>query len=299
MGEVWKPSNRLRAICLHPLRLDNHEGVLADLQTYVAGVQAQIEAAVDKGETWHQIESVDMVVIPVKLAGTWALYLTQRSTKLQNVIRLASRVKMVDIKDAPGALYNLDRMVHTLGLSVMATWLKIVVERMEGHGTAAAWCRVKAGDDIEANYIIVNGTNLPADVMSPGVAAMYLIQGALLWNQNQPAQLISAYEKLRRSDALGGQAAQYCRQRMQFAFAANQHVGRFSEEVFSDIPGLQETSGDRSEKRRQASASSSSGEEVKKPSKKKSGKGSHDHKREKKGKDKKKDRKHYFKRSRK
>jgi hypothetical protein len=161
---------------------------------------------VDKGNTWHQIESVDMVVIPVKVAGTWALYLTQRSIKLQNVLRLAERVKPVGTtnKDAPGALFNLDRMIHTLGVSVMAIWLKIVVERMAGHGTAASMCRVKAGDDIETNYIIVDGTNLPADVMTPGVAAMYLIQGALLWNQNQPAQLITAYEKLRRSDALGG-----------------------------------------------------------------------------------------------
>jgi hypothetical protein len=100
---------------------------------------------------------------------------------------------------------------------------------------------------------------------------------------------------------MGGQAAQYCRQRMQFAFAANQHVGRFSEEVFTDIPGLQETSGDRFERRRQASASASnsSREEVNKPRKKKSGKGSHDHKRERKGKDRKKDRKHDYKRSRK
>jgi hypothetical protein len=144
---------------------------------YEDGVQTQIEAAVDKGDTWHQIESVDMVVIPVKVAWKWALYLTQRSTKLQNVIKVAERANMVGTtnRDAPGALYNLDRMIHTLGVSVMAIWLKIVVERMEGHGTAAAWCRVKAGDDIEANYIIVDGTNLPADVMTPGVAAMYLI----------------------------------------------------------------------------------------------------------------------------
>jgi hypothetical protein len=98
---------------------------------------------------------------------------------------------------------------------------------------------------------------------------------------------------------MGGQAAQYCRQRMQFAFAANQHVGRFSEEVFSDIPGLQETSSDIFERRRQASASDPPGEEEKEPRRKEGSRSSHDHKREKKGKDKKKDRKHDYKRSRK
>ena len=29
-----------------------------------------------KGHTWHMIEEVDTVIIPVKLAGAWALYLT-------------------------------------------------------------------------------------------------------------------------------------------------------------------------------------------------------------------------------
>ena len=86
---------------------------------------------------------------------------------------------------------------------------------------------------------------------------------------------------------------------MQFAFAANQHVGRFSEEVYTDIPGLQETSSQRFEKRRQASASNSPGEEEKEPRRKEGSRRSHDHKREKKGKDKKKDRKHDYKRSRK
>ena len=101
------------------------------------------------------------------------------------------------------------------------------------------------------------------------------------------------------SDAMGGQAAQYCRQRMQFAFAANQLVGRFSEEVITEIPGLQETRGQRFERRRQASASDPPWEEENEPRRKKGSRRSHDHKREKKGKDKKKDRKHDYKRSRK
>jgi hypothetical protein len=56
-----------------------------------------------------------MVVIPVKGVGKWALYMTKRSTKLQNVLRLARWVNMVDTtnRDAPGAVFNLDRMVHS------------------------------------------------------------------------------------------------------------------------------------------------------------------------------------------
>ena len=153
MAEVWKPTSRLRAICLYPLRLDNHKEVLSHIQAYVGEVNAQIEAEVDKGNSWHQIENVDMVVLPVKVAGTWALYLTQRSTKQQSVLRLARRVRKVEANnsDAPGALFNLDRLMHTLGVSVMAIWLKTVVNCMRGDGTTAIQCRSKAGDDIEAN----------------------------------------------------------------------------------------------------------------------------------------------------
>jgi hypothetical protein len=42
----------------------------------------------DKGNTWHMIEEVDTVIIPVKLADAWALFLTQRATKHQTVIRV-------------------------------------------------------------------------------------------------------------------------------------------------------------------------------------------------------------------
>ena len=38
MEEAWKPANRLRAICLFPLRLDASSSVLEDLQAYLGGV---------------------------------------------------------------------------------------------------------------------------------------------------------------------------------------------------------------------------------------------------------------------
>jgi hypothetical protein len=35
MDEIWKSTNRLRAICLHPMHLDNHEDNLGDVYTCV------------------------------------------------------------------------------------------------------------------------------------------------------------------------------------------------------------------------------------------------------------------------
>ena len=68
--------SRIRAICLYPLRLDGSGNVLEDLQMYLDGVQAQVNTMLQKGRTWHMIEEVDTVIIPVKLAGAWALFLT-------------------------------------------------------------------------------------------------------------------------------------------------------------------------------------------------------------------------------
>jgi hypothetical protein len=126
MAEVWKSTNRLKAIYLYLLILETHKDVLSSLQAYVGGVHEQIEAEVEKGNTWHQIEKVDMVVLPVKVAGTWALYLTQRSTKQQSVLRHAIRVRKVEATNsvALGAIYILDRIMHTLGGSVMTIYLK-------------------------------------------------------------------------------------------------------------------------------------------------------------------------------
>ena len=79
---------------------------------------------------------------------------------------------------------------------------------------------------------------------------------------------------------------------MQFAFAANQHVGRFPEDIYASIPGMQESSGERFDRRRQRPASDPPGEEEKQPRSKSGSERSHELKREKKGKDKRKGRKH-------
>ena len=68
-------------------------------------------------------------------------------------------------------------------------------------------------------------------------------------------------------------------------------MGRFTEDVYADVPGMQESSAERFARRRMQSASDHSSEG--KPRKKKGGQGSHEHKREKKGKDKHRGRKHH------
>jgi hypothetical protein len=188
MEEVWKTTNRLRAICLDPLHLANRESVLEDLQAYIGKIQANVDHLLEGAETWHRVEAVDMVVVPVKVARTWALYLTQKSTRQQSVIRFARGVRKVEGRncDDPGAAFNLDRLIHSMGVSVMAIWLNSVTLNMKGQGAANFVCKQRADEAKEAVYNVVGGTTLRADVLTPGVACMYLIQGALIWDQNQP-----------------------------------------------------------------------------------------------------------------
>ena len=62
MDEAWKPTNRLRAICLDPLHLANRQSVLEDLQVYIEKIPANVDHLLEGANTWHLVEAVDMVV---------------------------------------------------------------------------------------------------------------------------------------------------------------------------------------------------------------------------------------------
>lgn len=93
------------------------------------------------------------------------------------MIRVARKIMKVEAtkRDAPGALFMLYRLMHSLESSELAIWLK-TVDCMRGHEIAASFCRTKAEEDIEADFNIVGDFSLPTDVMKPGVAIMYLIK---------------------------------------------------------------------------------------------------------------------------
>lgn len=86
------------------------------------------------------IESVDKVVIPVKVASTWFFYLTQRSTKQQSVIRVTKMIRKVEASNgnAHGAVLNLDRIKDTQRVSVTAIWLISLVDCLRGQGSTVS-----------------------------------------------------------------------------------------------------------------------------------------------------------------
>ena len=66
--------------------------------------------------------------------------------------------------------------------------------------------------------------------MFPGTMALYLLQVILTYEKNQLAIILKAHDKLDIAEAMGYVNDQHCRNLIQLAFAANQHVGKF----FSD-----------------------------------------------------------------
>ena len=55
-------------------------------------------------------------------------------------------------KDTTRNLFNFFRVMHTLGVRVLAIWLKTVVYCVRGNLTTANFCMSKAYEEIEANY---------------------------------------------------------------------------------------------------------------------------------------------------
>ena len=192
--------------------------------------QRQITAIAVSQVVLPQLGLVDMIILPVRMAGAWILYMTQRSIKQQGSYRIAANFRRVgrEDRDVPYAAFNLDQVMHTLGRNAMALWLKLFLKHgaSEG-GPLHEYSRNKAEMAISQDYVIVGEQPLIASAMTPGTMAMYLLHGALTSAKRQMGDIIAAHDKIDAAQATGYDMAQQCRQKMQLVFAANSHAGVF------------------------------------------------------------------------
>ena len=107
-------------------------------------------------EAWQQRDRVDLIVMPVRIAGTWLIYLTQRAGHSQTVVRLAERFTNGTDIDTTEALLQLDTQIHTLGRGAMAICLKMLMRYITGLGVAAQEARRRTESDIEQNLYTTN-----------------------------------------------------------------------------------------------------------------------------------------------
>ena len=192
--------------------------------------QRQITAIAVSQVALPQLGLVDMIILPVRMAGAWILYMTQRSIKQQGSYRIAANFRRVgrEDRDVPYAAFNLDQVMHTLGRNAMALWLKLFLKHGSSEGCPLHdYSRNKAEMAISQDYVIVGEQPLIASAMTPGTMAMYLLHGALTSANRQMGDIIAAHDKIDAAQATGYDMAQQCRQKMQLVFAANSHAGNF------------------------------------------------------------------------
>ena len=86
---------------------------------------------------WLKREQVDLIVIPVRIADTWLLYITQRTGHSHTVVRLAENFVNDTDANTIEALQQLDTQVQTMGRGAMEIWLRMLRIDIMGLGVAA------------------------------------------------------------------------------------------------------------------------------------------------------------------
>jgi hypothetical protein len=70
---------------------------------------------------------VDTLVIPVRLSGTWLIYMTERLSRTQTVMRLADGFQRADDEPTVQAMSQLDNLIYTVGRGAMDIWLRMLM----------------------------------------------------------------------------------------------------------------------------------------------------------------------------
>jgi len=70
---------------------------------------------------------VDALVIPVRLSGTWLIYMTERLSRTQTVMRIADGFQRADDEPTVQAMSQLDNLVYAVGRGALDIWLRMLL----------------------------------------------------------------------------------------------------------------------------------------------------------------------------
>ena len=70
---------------------------------------------------------MDALVIPLRLSGTWLIYMTERLSRTQTVMRIADGFQRADDEPTVQAMSQLDNLVDTVGRVAMDIWLRMLL----------------------------------------------------------------------------------------------------------------------------------------------------------------------------
>lgn len=105
MAKMWSQQQGHKVVCLRALYIDTRPKAIDQLIVYVDKAQRQITEIAQSQEALPQLGLLDMIILPVRMAGVLILYITQRSIKQQGSYRIAANFRKVgrDDRDVPCA----------------------------------------------------------------------------------------------------------------------------------------------------------------------------------------------------
>lgn len=87
--EGWSYRGISRLICLDAINIQHQELALGMLRVNESMFERQLEAMAGQAQGWRQRNRVATIVIPVQIGSTWLIYLTERHSLTQTVLRIA------------------------------------------------------------------------------------------------------------------------------------------------------------------------------------------------------------------
>jgi hypothetical protein len=99
---------------------------MSHIEEYLNLVRIQLEQIM-VAATWTMRTEVTIIVLPVRISGTWCLYQIMRGSHTQVVLRLTEAPLMIENQRAMVALGEIDQIVHSMARGAMRTWTRMLL----------------------------------------------------------------------------------------------------------------------------------------------------------------------------
>jgi len=145
---------------------------MSHIEEYLNLVRTQLEQIL-VAATWTMRTEVTIIVLPVRISGTWCLYQIMRGSHTQVVLRLTEAPVMTGNQGAMAALGEIDQIVHSMARGAMRIWTRMLLRDTPNSGFDIEQVKRRAQVDAEKDdYYILEPTHLDSNRVTAGVACM-------------------------------------------------------------------------------------------------------------------------------
>jgi hypothetical protein len=162
-----------------PINLDIDAKFMNLIAAYTSSVRQRLQGLAG-GMTWAARSQVNVIVIPVRIAGNWCLYQVVRGTHTQSVMRLTEAPMTTNNAGAMTALGEVDLLIHLLNRGAMRVWTRMLLRDAPAESFNLEEVRRKAqADATRDDYTTLEPVHLDTNRVTAGVACMYMLQQML------------------------------------------------------------------------------------------------------------------------